>query len=239
MLRGLSPHAPYSVHPDLYRELIQLAVDHSAPVAVHLAETQAELELLASGAGPLVELLRNFGAWRSDAIPRGSRTLDYLQPLADVSRGLVVHGNYLSDADIDFLAEHKNLTVVYCPRTHAYFGHAAHPWRRLLARGVNVAIGTDSRASNPDLSLWHELRFLVEQFPDADRREILELGTQRGARALGLDAEVGTLTPGKSADLAVVALPAKEAADPAALLFDARSRVTAALAAGRVLNAAV
>lgn len=231
--RGISPHAPYSVHADLYRDLVQLALEHAAPLAVHLAETQAELELLQRGTGPLVDLLREFGVWQPNVIPRGSRPLDYLRALADAPRGLVIHGNYLSAAEIDFLAEHHNLAVVYCPRTHAYFGHAEHPWLKLLDRSVNVALGTDSRASNPDLSLWQELLFLAERFPQVDRRQILALGTRRGAAALGLDAETGTLAPGKSADVALVSLPARPASDPYALLFDADCRVALALVAGR------
>jgi cytosine/adenosine deaminase-related metal-dependent hydrolase len=76
----------------------------------------------------------------------------------------------------------------------------------LLAAGVSVAIGTDSRGSNPDLNLWRELQFLRRTDPEVDSAVLLALGTINGARALGLDGEIGTLTPGKSADMAVVAL---------------------------------
>ena len=128
IVRGLSPHAPYSVHPELFHRLVGLCREHQAPLAMHLAETRAELELLSHGRGELVEMLSAFGAWRENIIPRSTRILDYLKPLADVECGLIVHGNYLSDEDIGFLAEHPHLSVVYCPRTHAYFGHQNHPW---------------------------------------------------------------------------------------------------------------
>jgi cytosine/adenosine deaminase-related metal-dependent hydrolase len=219
--RGLSPHAPYSVHPELFARLIDLAKAHSAPVAMHLAETRAELELLAQGRGEFVEMLTAFGVWRDGLIPRGSRPMDYLKRLAEVARALVVHGNYLDEDELEFVAIHPQMTVVYCPRTHAFFGHAPHPWRRLLDRGASVALGTDSRASNPDLSLWNELTFLREEFPDAAPRVLLELGTIRGARALGLDGEFGTIAPGKSARLATVALP-NAMSDPWNALFAGR-----------------
>jgi cytosine/adenosine deaminase-related metal-dependent hydrolase len=231
-LPGLSPHAPYSVHPDLLRGAVDLAVKHRVPVAMHLAETRAELELLATGTGEFVPFLEALGAWRPDAIPRGSRPLDYLRELSRAECALVVHGNYLDDVEIDYLASHPNLTVVYCPRTHAFFGHDPHPWRGLLARGINLAVGTDSRASNPDLSLFAELQFLRQLAPDLDPSELLQVGTFNGAFALGLEHETGSLATGKSADLAIVNLAGDET-DPYALLFHPESRVGLTLCAGR------
>jgi cytosine/adenosine deaminase-related metal-dependent hydrolase len=117
--------------------------------------------------------------------------------------------------------------VVYCPRTHAWFGHARYPLERLLAAGAIVALGTDSRASAPDLSLLAEMRHVARTFPAISRATILELGTLGGARALGVEALIGTLEPGKWANLAVVALPEESAADPHELLLDAAGAVVA------------
>ena len=227
--RGISPHAPYSVHPDLFGSLVDLAAERHAPLAIHLAETRAELELLEHGTGEFAEMLQDFGVWQADAIPRSTRPLDYLQPLAKLERALIVHGNYLSSDEIEFIAQHPNLAVVYCPRTHAYFGHAEHPWQELLSGGVTVALGTDSRASNPDLSLWKELLFLRARHPQVNPRTLLELGTIAGARALGFDHQTGTLTPGKPANLAVVSLPAEDNTDPFALLFAPQNRISAVI----------
>lgn len=222
--RGLSPHAPYSVHPDLYRNLVQLAADHGAPVAVHLAETHAELELLAHGTGEFVAMLERFNAWDPAAIAKGTRPLDYLMPLESVGRALVVHGNYLGQEEIDWLAQHPQVSVVYCPRTHAFFGHTPHPWLQLLERGVNVALGTDSRGSNPDLNLWRELQFLARQFPAVNPATILTLGTLGGARALGRQLDLGTLEPGRQACLTVVSLPETSSSDPYQTLFSGTVR---------------
>jgi cytosine/adenosine deaminase-related metal-dependent hydrolase len=231
-LRGLSPHAPYSVHPDLFRRLVDLAVQSRAPAAMHLAETRAELDLLAGGTGEFRPFLEELGAWRPDAIPPGTSPLDYLRELARVVKALVIHGNYLDDTEINFVAAHPNISVVYCPRTHAFFGHDPHPWRRLLARDVNVALGTDSRASNPDLSLWNELLFLRQRAPEFDAAPLLRLGTFNGACALGLESEIGSLAPGKSADLAIIDLAPGDSTDPYVLLFRPENQIGAVVIAG-------
>lgn len=222
---GLSPHAPYSVHPDLYRRLVDLAADHHAPLAVHLAETEAERRLLADATGEFRTLLQDLDVWQPGLFG-GLRPLHYLHPFENLQHGLIVHGNYLDDEELAFLADRPHLTLVYCPRTHAWFGHRGHPWRMLLERGGNVALGTDSRASNPDLSLWDEMRFLRRRCPDVDPAFLLELGTLRGARALGLDELTGSLAVGKSADLAVVRLPDQSATSPWSLLWTPETRVT-------------
>ena len=212
--RGLSPHAPYSVHLDLLSDIVALACDEQVPVAMHIAETLAERELLATGTGEFVDFLRGLGVWRSDAIPIGSKPLDSLRELSKAPRSLVIHGNYLDDEEIEFLATQPQMTVVYCPRTHAFFGHTRHPWRRLLSQGVRVAVGTDSRASNPDLSVFEELRFLKQLAPDLDDNTILQLGTIHGAEALGLDHFVGSLAVGRTSDLAIVSLSEARTSGP-------------------------
>ena len=198
-LRGLSPHAPYSVHPNLYNQLVQLAVSHGVPLATHLAESPDELELLAHGDGPLRQRLEVLGAWNESAIPRGSRPLDYLVPLAELEHPLVIHGNLLDHRELDWLARHRNITVVYCPRTHAHFGLPPHPFRRLLEQGTPVVLGTDSRASNPDLSMWNELQFLARTAADTQSEVLLAMATSAAATALGLESACGTLDIGKQA----------------------------------------
>lgn len=230
---GFSPHAPYSVHPQLLEGLATLAETHAAPLAFHLAETREELELLRYGTGPLVELFRSSGFWREAAIPAGMRPLDYLKLLGRLPAVLIVHGNYLDEEEIACLSDHPGMTAVYCPRTHAFFGHPPHPWLRMLERGVRVALGTDGRCSNPDLSLWREAQLLREKFPEVPPALLLQLATLNGAEALGLSKQTGTLTPGKSADLAVVRLAPGNDADPHARLLHSRSTIMKTMRAGR------
>jgi len=156
---GISPHAPYTVSPTLLKDLVSLAREHNVPMAMHLAESREELELLRGGTGPFQELLEERSMWDADAIPRGSRPLDYLRMLAESPRALIVHGNYLDEEELSYLAaQRERMSLVYCPRTHDYFLHSPYPLARALALGVRVALGTDSRASNPDLCLFDELR---------------------------------------------------------------------------------
>ena len=223
---GISPHAPYTVHPKLLVALAELSTERRVPLAMHLAESRDELRLLAHGDGPFRDLLEERSMWDESAIPHGSRPLDYLRQLDRGHRALVVHGNYLDDEELEYLAARADrMSLVYCPRTHSYFAHEPYPLARALALGVNVAVGTDSRASNPDLNMWNELRYLGQQHVDVPPAEVLRLGTLGGAQALGVASEVGSLTPGKLANLAIVALSDGDERDPYRLLFDGGSRV--------------
>lgn len=204
--RGISPHAPYTIRPALLEAAVQASAAERLPLAFHLAESPEELQLLATGDGPMVDYMRTLGAWDSTAIALGTRPLDYLRVLAGAHRALVIHGNYLVDVEIDYLAANSDrLTTVYCPRTHDYFRHDPHPLPKLLERGAAVALGTDGRCTNPDLSLLEEMRYVARQFQELSPDRILQLGTLDGARALGLAADVGSLTPGKRADFVVFA----------------------------------
>ncbi len=217
--RGLSPHAPYTVHPDLLRKVCDLSSQKKIPLAMHLAESFEELELLRSHSGPLVERLKELGAWYPGSLPRGIRPLDYLEMLSTAHQTLVIHGNFLNCEEMAFLgARREKMTLVYCPRTQAYFPHGPYPLTELFAAGVRVAVGTDSRASNPDLSVLSELRHIAKHHPGVPPDEILKMGTLHAAEALGLADQVGSLSPGKSAAFAVVPLSEVDG-EPYELLF--------------------
>ncbi len=223
---GLSPHAPYTVSPVLVARLAELSAQESVPLAMHLAETREELELLHSARGPFRELLDGLGAWHENAIRRDTTPLDYLQLLSLAHRSLIIHGNYLTDVELEFLGRHRDrMSVIYCPRTHAYFGHEPYPLQRMIEFGVNVALGTDSRASNPDLNMLEELRFAARAHSDIPPATMLQLATANAARALGLEHEIGTLAVGKRADLIVVPLP-DEDGDPSELVLHSRTPAT-------------
>ncbi len=190
---GLSPHAPYTVRPELLQQCVQWACEYTLPVTMHLAETRAELELMKSGSGELVEMLRRLDLWDSQMIEEGTKPLDYLRILSQAPRTLLAHGNYLSEQEIQFLAGEPQMSVVYCPRTHAFFKHENHRWREMVDSGINVAIGTDGRGSNPDLNLWKEVQFLGEKANSREAEQILRMATVNGWRACGdpVSIEVG------------------------------------------------
>jgi len=222
---GLSPHAPYTVSPQLVQSVCQLSARERFPVAMHLAESRDELELLATHRGRMADVLASLGAWHPEAIPQGLRPHDYLQWLAAAHRSLIIHGNYLEADEIQLLAAHHDrMSVVYCPRTHVYFGHEPYPLETMLNAGVRVAVGTDSRASNPDLRLFEELRHLARQHPTVSPEAIVRMGTLAGAEALGIAHEYGSITPGKRAKLAIVTLP-PNASEPLVAILSGESAV--------------
>jgi cytosine/adenosine deaminase-related metal-dependent hydrolase len=228
---AFSPHAPYSVRVQLFRESAALAQQHNVPLAVHLAETLAEMQLLQERRGPLRTFLEELGVWDEEDLARSSQ--EVLTACAAAPQLLLAHGNYLpSDGRLP-----AHTTVVYCPRTHAAFGHPPHPFRDFLKRGVRIAVGTDSLASNPDLDVLAEIRFLHRHYPDVPGETLLRMATLSGAEALGWADETGSLTPGKSADLLVLPLPDEEASDPHRLVLGAATRVQAVLCRGRWVGA--
>lgn len=186
-VKGISPHAPYTVSPDHLHQFIQASLPFACPIMMHLAETRAERELLRHQRGELVEMLQRLELWRPNEYSTGVDILDYLRKLSQAPHVLLAHGNYLSPEEIDFLSQQPQFSVVYCPRTHHNFGHNQHPWQTLLKKGIRVALGTDGRGSNPNLSVWEEAQFLQQKFPEANPLTILTLATVNGGLAIGKD----------------------------------------------------
>ena len=231
---GLSPHAPHTVHDALLDAIATLAARSGTLLSMHLAESREEMQLLRWGTGPLRELLAARGRWEASRFTVPKRPLDYLKRLAQAGRALVVHGNYLDDEEIAFLGQHRaGLSVVYCPRSHAHFGHSPYPLAKMLAAGVRVALGTDSRASAPDLSVLAEMRAAARQHREVPGEAIVRMATLDAARALGWQHEMGSLEPGKLAHLTVVALPEGAETDPYALLLDGQTPVVGRWYRGR------
>jgi aminodeoxyfutalosine deaminase len=201
---GISPHAPYSARVSL----IKAAAGSGLPLAIHLAESVAERELLENHAGPFVAFLQELGVY--DPVGLANSPEHVLRLVAGSAPTVLVHCNYLAAS----AAIPSSATVVYCPRTHAAFGHAPLPFRELLKRGIPVALGTDSLASNPDLSVLNEIRFLHLEHSDFPGATLLRMATLNGAAALGWDHECGSLEAGKSADFVVIPLPDGNARDP-------------------------
>lgn len=204
---GLSPHAPYSAGMGMIEQCVELSRKHQLPLAMHLAESLEELELLEKGTGPFRLMLENMGLFQEDDFPGGKKPGDYIEHLAPAYRAMVVHGNYLSEPDIALLKQHKEtMSVCYCPRTHAYFHHARHPLESLLADGIPVVLGTDSRASSPDLDLWAEVQLVSETFPNIPAEQLLPMVTRDAAFALGLEDAFGTIDAGQKAVVSAFAV---------------------------------
>jgi cytosine/adenosine deaminase-related metal-dependent hydrolase len=230
---GISPHAPYSVPADQIRAAIAFAHEIRRPWTMHLAETPQEVTFLRSERrgvlSPMIErLLRQCGV-RS---PRQSPVAFLLDCVRNRRPGTLVHMNYVEDAEIGPLADSGHC-VVYCPRAHSFFGHPPHPFVSMRAAGVPVTIGTDSLASNQSLSMLDELRFVHTQVPNAPApEELLQMATLGAARALSLHEQIGSLEPGKQADLAAFAC-SPDVDDPVRALIESAALAKAVWVAGR------
>ncbi|HEU4619379.1 MAG TPA: TRZ/ATZ family hydrolase [Gammaproteobacteria bacterium] len=209
-----APHAPYSVSDATLTRIRQLADELDVPVHMHLHETAAEIEAAVS--------------------TTGQRPLERLRSLGLVTPGLIgVHAAHLVDDEIDTLAR-AGASVVHCPRSNLKLASGACRVGALLAAGVNVALGTDGAASNNRMDLWSEMETaaLLAKLVAGDASAVpaaaaLEMATINGARALNLDALIGSLVPGKAAD--VICVDLSEAAlapvlDPVSQLVYAASR---------------
>lgn len=203
---------------------------------MHVAESIEEQEMYVQRRGPLFDWLRS---------QRDMSDCDGETPVQQVRRCgllgenfLAVHANCLDADDIAALAE-SGSSVAHCPRSHAYFQHPPFLYERLAAAGVNVCLGTDSMASvlqvrreKPELNMFAEMRAFAEQRPEIEAEEIVRMATHNGARALGLQDQVGGLFDGSAADLIAIPFVGK-IKDAWEAVIHHTGDVTASMIAGR------
>jgi cytosine/adenosine deaminase-related metal-dependent hydrolase len=204
---NVSPHAPYSVSAELFRRVAELQRLRGGRLATHVGETQAEIEFLKSGTGEFRDFLKALGVLPAGWTAPRMAPVPYLEGLGILERpALLIHGNYLDEDSMARILK-RNASVVYCPRSHAFFDHEPHPVRRLLDLGINVALGTDSLASNDSLSILDEMRHLFRHRKDLRCDEIIRMATLNGAVALDFGNVLGRLRRGYWADMTVLRLP--------------------------------
>jgi 5-methylthioadenosine/S-adenosylhomocysteine deaminase len=241
---GISPHAPYTVSDDLFREAALYARAEHLPIAIHTAEAEAESELVVRGAGPFAAGLRTRGI---ETPPRGRSTIELFDRLGVLAaRPLLIHCVTVDGDDRRRIAD-AGASIAHCPIANARLGHGTAPLVEMREGGITVGLGTDSVASNNRLDLFEEAR-LAQIFQRARLRsasllsapELLALATLEGARALGLERRIGSLEPGKDADLCAVSFGGAHTTplhDPVSALFHAARAPDVVLTAvrGRIL----
>lgn len=203
---GVSPHAPYTVSDPLYAAAAKLAIKRKLPLAMHIAESAAEEDIVVSGEGPFAERWRKRGI---EVKKRARSPIALLEKHDVLQRGsLLIHCVRVDDQDMTTIAR-RGCSVAHCPASNAKFGHGVAPLLPLLAAGISVGIGSDSVASNNRMDILDEARLAVLIHRGVARRhdafgahQALELATIGGARALRLHDKIGSLEVGKEADLA-------------------------------------
>jgi cytosine/adenosine deaminase-related metal-dependent hydrolase len=206
---GVSPHAPYTVSGALYAASADLARAHGVPMAVHVAEPAGEGQLLRDFEGIFAEDFKRRGIPRPS--PEGDSPIRYLERHRVLSdRTLCIHVIDVDDADADVMARH-GVAVAHCPRSNRFHHHAEAPVRRYLDRNLRLGLGTDSEISVDPPDLIAEARE-ARRLAGWSARDALRALTLGGAEAIERDAETGSLTPGKRADLVAIRVP--ETTDP-------------------------
>ena len=207
---GLAPHALFTASRDLYRRCEEVARRENVLLTTHLAESPEEMEMFREGSGPLYEFMKSIGRLMNDC---GKETplanfltiRDYSSALRAARNDkdwLIAHLNELTESDFDLLETAKRrFHVVHSPRSHGYFAHNRFPFHKLRALGLNICLGTDSLASNENLSLFAEMRAFQRSEPRMSPDKILEMVTVNAALALHQENAFGRIRPGFRADL--------------------------------------
>ena len=207
---GISPHASYTVRPELYSQIAAWAIEEDLPISFHVAESKAEEDFICKRDGVIAEFLRERSAdW---TFGEGSSIQHLARTRIFETRPLVAHAVQASEADLEILAA-AGVAVAYCPKSNAKFSHGIAPVDSMTAKGIRVSLGTDSAASNNRFDLFEEARFGLLQQRSRYQQQVLseqkmlEMMTIEGAHAMGLSKEIGSLEVGKFADLILVRIP--------------------------------
>jgi cytosine/adenosine deaminase-related metal-dependent hydrolase len=207
---GLAPHAPFTASVRLYDRCEEIARRHNALLTTHLAESSDEMLMFRDGTGPTFDFLKSIGRPMDDC-GRKTPVSRFLRTRTIDDRWIIAHLNELDAGDFDLLRAAPKFHIAHCPRSHRFFQHAPFALQRLRALGFNIALGTDSLASNSDISLFAEMRELLRKNPSVSPKEALEMATRNGAAALSQRDGLGCLAPGAYADM--IALPVSAAGD--------------------------
>jgi 5-methylthioadenosine/S-adenosylhomocysteine deaminase len=203
---SLTPEGPHSTSVPLLRALAGRSGASGEPLSIHVAHCAGEAALLSDGSGPLAELFRELDLLDDDWKPPGRSPVDHLHRLGVLTpRTLAVHCVQLGQQDHSML-QAGQVTVVTCPRSNRYLGTGEAPIPKLMNAGVPVALGTGSLASVPDLDLFADMAALLEVHPKLSPAAVLRMATLNGAKALNLADKLGSIEPGRLADLLVVPL---------------------------------
>ncbi|OFV68348.1 MAG: metal-dependent hydrolase [Candidatus Syntrophoarchaeum caldarius] len=227
---GISPHAPYTVSRKLFEALAEISDERGLRIMTHISETAEEEVFVRDGTGVFADSFKKIAGWGDvtwDGTDLGS--VEYLDACGILSeRTIAAHAVWVDEADIEIFRA-RGVSIAHCPRSNAYLGTGSAPVRRMLDAGVTVGLGTDSLASNQSIDIFEEIRAIDRSINPEER---IRMATINGARALGLGDRVGSIEPGKFADIIVVE---NDSDDPYMVISSSKSDLRLVMVEGNVL----
>lgn len=207
---GISPHSPYSVSQNLFEKITDYSISENFPITIHASESVHEETLMQNGTGFFAEVYQKYNVhWES---PKCS-TVEFLDKIGVLqAKPILAHCVQVSDSDIEKISQ-SDSSIAHCPKSNTKFGHGIAPFEKFLDEKIAVGFGSDSMASNNTCDILEEARFATllartrknfGRFLHAE--EIIKTATIGGAKALGLENEIGSIEAGKQADLIVISL---------------------------------
>lgn len=209
---GIAPHSVFAVSPRFFNKIADYAKEEDLMTCIRLAESQEELNFIEYGSSALANEYRDSMGW-TDILwqPLGVTPIKYLESWG-VFEGkvLAAHCIYVNKEDIEILKK-NNVSVAYCPRTNAKLGTGVAPLTKYFSEGINVGLGTDNLASSNNMDFYSEMRIglllqrgMARSVENLSAKTFVHMATMGGARCLGLDSEIGSLEPGKKADIIAI-----------------------------------
>lgn len=195
--QSIVPHAPYSVAPDLFARIN--AHQPGSVLSIHNQECAAENEYFQSKTGAMEQLYSRLGIRADWFMPQRQNSLPAYLPLIDNDHHLIlVHNTFTQASDIELLLQqHPNASFCLCPNANLYIERCLPPVPTLVQSGINICLGTDSLASNHQLSVYAEVQVLLHHFDELSEEQVLSWACMGGAKALQLDALIGSFEHGK------------------------------------------
>ncbi|MBP9152847.1 MAG: amidohydrolase family protein, partial [Flavobacteriales bacterium] len=196
---SIVPHAPYSVSEQLFAGIAAQQSRFSGSISIHNQETESEDEMFISGTGELVETFKGFGVDFTNFNPQKRSALDYALPQLSKSQNVIlIHNTCSKPEEFDYVDSVRNdVFWCTCAQANKYIENQIPNLRLWLEKQAKICVGTDSLASNHQLSILEELKLIQSNYPDIKLAKLLKMATLNGAKALNMDKEKGSFLKGK------------------------------------------
>ena len=203
---SIVPHAPYSISGKLFNLLKNKMLKSKFPVTMHNQETKSENELFQSKKGALYETFLNWGIEFPDFYPTGKNSLaSVVKYLPQKNNCLLVHNTFTGKEDIKQAnTQLENIYWTFCPNANLYIENQLPDISLFYSEKQKCCIGTDSLASNTQLSVLEELKTIQKYFPEIPLNELIKWATLNGAQALNLSNKLGSFEPGKQPGIKLI-----------------------------------